>query len=77
MILVVFMISWQSDNYKSNLLVLKDPDGRFRKISSQNDWNKRREQILDSIELVMGKLPCISGKVPADIKVIEEKPLME
>lgn len=73
MILVLFMISWQSDNYKNNLLILKDPDGRFRKISSQNDWNKRREHILDSIELVMGKLPGNSGKVPADIKVIEEK----
>ena len=68
----ITIIAWQSNNYKSNLLVLKDSDGTFREITSENDWYKRREQILDSIQLVMGPLPDRSQMVPPDIKIIEE-----
>jgi hypothetical protein len=53
-ILLVF-ISWQSDKYNKNLLILKDSDTTFREIRTVDDWNKRREQILDSIWLVMGR----------------------
>ncbi len=35
--------------------------------------HRRRAQILDSIQLVMGPLPDNSQKVPLNIKVIEEK----
>jgi acetyl esterase/lipase len=71
--LLIIMISWQSDNYKKNLLILKDTNGNFREIKDENDWYKRREQIIDSIQLVMGPLPDLSEKVPPDIKISEEK----
>ena len=70
--LIAFLMSWQSDNYKKNLLILKDADGQYRNISCKEDWYKRREQILDSIQLVMGPLPDSFGKVQLDVKVIEE-----
>ena len=71
-VLILFMTSWQSDNYKKDLLILKDSEGHIRKIGSESDWYKRRAQIIDSIQLVMGHLPDISKKVPADMKVTEE-----
>jgi len=51
------LISWQSDQYKKDLLILKDTDGTSWEIRTESDWNKRREQIPDSIQLVMGQLP--------------------
>ena len=71
-VLIILFTSWQSDNYKNNLLILKDSEGHVRKIGNESDWNKRRAQILDSIQLVMGHLPAISSRVPADMKVTEE-----
>jgi dienelactone hydrolase len=70
--MLIIMISWQSDNYKKNLLILKDTNGNFREIKNENDWYKRRGQIIDSIELVMGPLPDVSQKVPLDIKISDE-----
>jgi len=71
--LFIIIISWQLDNYRKNLLVLKDANGNFRTIRNKDDWYRRREQILDSIQLVMGPLPDDSHKVPLAMKVSEEK----
>jgi dienelactone hydrolase len=71
--LSVTILSLQSDNYRKDLLILKDQDGNFRTIQNECDWYKRREQILDSIQLVMGPLPDISQKVSLSIKVIEDE----
>ncbi len=73
LILSLIMLSWQTDNYRKNLLILKDQDGKFRTIQNENDWYKRREQILDSIQLVMGPLPDISNKVPLGVIVFEDE----
>ena len=48
-------------------------DGKYTTIEDETDWYKRRGQILDSIQLVMGPLPDISQKVPLDMKVIEDE----
>ena len=72
LVMLIIMISWQSDDYKKNLLILKDTDGNFREIKNEYDWYKRRGQIIDSIELVMGSLPDVSQKVQLDIKIYDE-----
>jgi neutral ceramidase len=64
--------SGQSNTYKSNLLVYKDAAGRERKVKTVSDWNKRRSQIIDSMQAVMGPLPVSSKKVPIDLIIIEE-----
>jgi dienelactone hydrolase len=66
------MVSSKSDDYKRNLLLLKDADGRIRAIKDEKEWYKRREQILDSIQLVMGPLPDRAHRVPLDVKIEEE-----
>jgi dienelactone hydrolase len=72
MSIAAIIIACKSDDYKRNLLILKDTDGKVRAIKNEKDWFKRREQILDSIQLVMGPLPDRSHKVPLDVRVEEE-----
>lgn len=72
LILFIVMISWQSDNYRKNLLILKDSNGTCKTIKNKNEWYKRRQQILDSIQLVMGPLPDFSHKIPPDYKAVED-----
>ena len=65
-------ISWQSDPGKINLLVYKDAGGNEKTVKSAKDWNKRRNQILEGMQQVMGPLPDVSKKVPLDLQIIEE-----
>jgi dienelactone hydrolase len=58
---------------KTNLLVWKDADGKDHPIRTADDWAKRRQHILDNMQLVMGPLPEASKKVPLDPKIIDEK----
>jgi dienelactone hydrolase len=69
----IVVIAWQDGDYKKNLLILKDQNGTFREIKNERDWYRRRAQILDSIQLVMGPLPDVSHKVPPDVKIDAEK----
>lgn len=62
----------KSDTVNRNLLLFKDTDGNISTIKSPADWEKRRSQILDSMQAVMGQLPDNSKKVPLDIQVVEE-----
>ena len=64
--------SSQSDSDKVNLLVYKDTNGNLKPVKSSEDWNKRRNQILDAMQKVMGPLPDASKKVPLDLQIIEE-----
>src|SRR5665648_719009 len=66
------LTSWQKDPLKHNLMVYTDADGNQKVVKSANDWYKRRNQILDGIQQVMGPLPDASKKVPLDIQIIEE-----
>ena len=44
----------QSDQEKSNLLVYTDAGGNVRTIKTVKEWQNRRNQILDFMQLVMG-----------------------
>jgi dienelactone hydrolase len=57
---------------RTNLLQFHDPDGNVIQGTNQRDWLKRREEILRSMQLVMGKLPGKEKRCPLDVKVIEE-----
>jgi dienelactone hydrolase len=57
---------------KSNLLVYRDSTGAEHAVKTASDWEKRRAQILASMQLVMGPLPDDSKKVPLEPQVLEE-----
>src|SRR5437868_1893534 len=49
---------------KTRLLVYRDGAGREHPIRTAADWDKRRQHILASMQLVMGPLPDLSRQVP-------------
>ncbi|HOB85669.1 MAG TPA: alpha/beta fold hydrolase [Bacteroidales bacterium] len=55
-----------------DLLVYQNSRGKTKNIKSQKQWQKQRDQILESMQKVMGPLPDRSKKVPIDLQIIEE-----
>src|SRR5438034_551218 len=49
---------------KTKLLVWRDADGNEHPIKSKENWSKRRQHILQNMQLVMGALPDAKQKVP-------------
>src|SRR5262249_10096197 len=60
---------------RSALLVYLDGKGKPVPVKSPADWQKRRDHVLASMQLVMGPLPPDSRKVPLDIEVEGEQAL--
>jgi len=58
---------------RMNLLNYTDDSGKSHKVRNERDWDKRRQQILDGMQLVMGPLPGASKKVPPDMHILEEE----
>lgn len=46
--------------------------GAKHPIKSEQDWEIRRRHIAENLQLVMGRLPGVTSRVPLDVKVIEE-----
>lgn len=69
--LCVIVVTSPDSRERDNLLTYRDADGRIRPVKNGTDWTKRRAQILDQMQLVMGPLPEATEKVPLDVQVIE------
>ena len=48
-------------------------DGQVRRIQTASDWAIRRQQILDGMQQVMGRLPPKNDLPPLDVNIIEDK----
>lgn len=70
--LSLFLISCQADRDSNSLLFYTKNNGKSRKIRNAADWQKRYEQILDSMMVVMGPLPDLSKKVAPDMQILED-----
>jgi hypothetical protein len=57
---------------RDNLLVFRGPDNRPRPVHTTDDWLKRRAEILEGMQAVMGKWPGPEKRCPLDVKVEEE-----
>ncbi len=56
----------------SNLLVYKDAKGKDHPITTPAQWKKRRQHILENMQLVMGPMPDESRRVPLEMETLEE-----
>ncbi|MDA2937252.1 alpha/beta fold hydrolase, partial [Acidobacteria bacterium AH-259-A15] len=56
----------------SKLLVYQDAHGERQTVKTPADWAIRRSHILGGMQTVMGELPDPSGRVPLDIRIVEE-----
>jgi glucuronyl esterase-like protein len=57
---------------RNNLLQYRDESGNVRPVKTAADWQKRRAEILRSMEDVMGQLPGGDRRVDLAVKVEEE-----
>ncbi|MFO0877054.1 MAG: alpha/beta fold hydrolase [Gemmataceae bacterium] len=57
---------------RANLLIWKDAAGKSHPITTPREWEKRRSEILDGMQQVMGPLPSARDKVPLDVRYTEE-----
>jgi len=48
-------------------------DGRHQPIRTAADWQRRREHILQNLQLVMGTLPSVMFRVPLQVDDIEQR----
>lgn len=55
-----------------DLSVFLDEAGRKQPIRTNEDWQRRRQQILKNMERVMGRLPDRGRAVPLEMQVLEE-----
>ena len=56
---------------RDNLLQYHDDSGQVRPVKTQQDWQKRRLEILERMQDVMGRLPDDGRRVPLQIEVEE------
>ncbi|HEV2948175.1 MAG TPA: prolyl oligopeptidase family serine peptidase, partial [Gemmataceae bacterium] len=67
----VSVVSSSSPTDKNDLLTYRDAEGQSHPVHHAADWAKRRDQILEHMQLVMGPLPDVSRKIPLDVQVTE------
>jgi dienelactone hydrolase len=58
-----------------HLLSWRDSRGTEFPIKAAPDWDKRRADILASLQLVMGQVPSVSRKLPLEFRVLRSEPL--
>ncbi|MEX2261717.1 MAG: hypothetical protein WD696_07185 [Bryobacteraceae bacterium] len=57
---------------RDNLLVYRDENGKARPAGTVRDWLRRRAEILQGMQQVMGPLPGKEKRCPLDLRVEEE-----
>lgn len=60
---------------KMDLLVWLDAEGNSKAIEQPQDWRRRREHVLENMQLVMGPLPRPETAIPLDVQVLESERL--
>lgn len=55
-----------------NLTILTAAGGQSEPITSVAQWERRKQQVRDAVQLVMGPLPMPSEKTPLDVQSLEE-----
>jgi hypothetical protein len=57
---------------RENLLLFRDPSGKTTPVTTTEDWQKRKAEVIRGMESVMGRLPGKEKRCPLEVKVEEE-----
>lgn len=57
---------------RTQLLLFHNPEGKVVQGKTKRDWERRREEILKSMQKVMGPLPGKEKRCPLDVQLVEE-----
>lgn len=63
--------SGQSSDIESDLLTNENSAGVKEEITTKEDWERKRNQILDGMEKAMGELPDMSGLPPLNMQILD------
>lgn len=55
-----------------DLLAYRDESGAVRRATSSSEWMRRRAEILEGMQMVMGALPGSEKRIPLDVRVVRE-----
>ena len=58
------------------LLYWLDRDGGRHEVRTADDWKTRRQHIVENMQLAMGPLPSPLRRVPLDVKVTDDPPIV-
>jgi dienelactone hydrolase len=72
LLLLICLISCQTDRDSNSLLIYTKSNGKTRKIRTTAKWQIRYEQILDSMQVVMGPLPGRTLKADLNRQNLED-----
>jgi len=65
------LIAQQKINH-ANLMEYMGENGKLKPVKTPADWQQRRKQILEGMQLAMGNIPDRNNLVDLDIKIINE-----
>ena len=69
---ILFALSgFNSHSGDSDLLYYKDARGRKKPVQTSKDWAIKRQQILEGMQLAMGKLPDMSNLPSLDVQITD------
>ena len=57
----------------AELLVYQDDCGTLQPVETPGDWALRRAHIIEHVQVVMGKLPDPSRRVPLEVKILKQE----
>ncbi|MSU73285.1 MAG: acetylxylan esterase [Opitutus sp.] len=57
---------------KNDLLYYLDQTGARHPVATQQEWNRRRNDVIANMQVVMGPLPVIDHRLPLAVEVLKE-----
>lgn len=69
-----FDLKGEENQTHLNLLYYQDDSGNRRSVKSVEDWQKRKTQILNNMQKVMGPLPSPAHPTALQVRILEEQP---
>jgi dienelactone hydrolase len=71
LLLFILLTGCQTRVQENGLLLYRNSKGVYKPVKSQAEMEIKREQILDSMQAVMGQLPDRSNLPPFDLRIID------
>src|SRR5690606_32758985 len=68
-LLLIGLLTWTQTSLPDDLLTYIDSKGKIQPVKTMNQWQKKRHQILDSMQAIMGELPERENLPKLDIKI--------
>ena len=73
LVVMLPMVSGLCQSGPGDLLTYRDPKGDMKPVISEQEWNRKRLQIVDSMQVVMGAFPLTSHRAQAVVATTSQE----